>query len=102
METKKYHITIKENETGEVHYDFDSNIILGAVYLEDGEIASVAAAHGSTFDVAATIDAVNTVIKKVGEHDPMALLLSKLLGKDEAGVRKTIKEIDERGLDIEE
>jgi hypothetical protein len=103
METKKYHITITENETGKVHYDEDTNIIIGAMHLGKDGVASIGAVVGNAFDVAATIDGVNMAIKSIGKQDPMALLISKLLGEDKDGIYKTVSTIEERNnLEVEE
>lgn len=102
METKKYHITIKENETGKVHYDVDTNIIIGAMHLGADGVACVGAAVGNTLEVAATIDGVNTAIKSIGKQDPMALLFSKFLGEDKNGIYKTVRDIEEGDLEVKE
>lgn len=96
METKRYHITIKENETGKIHYDEDTNIIIGAMHLGEQGVASIAAILGNTMEVAATMDGVNSAIKSVGKQDPMALFISKLLGEDKDGTLKTVTTVEER------
>lgn len=75
---KRYHITIKDNSTGESLVDIDSNAII-ASYDEDGTTHKTAATHCSPFDLACTIRAAEEVCEDLREQKPEIDALMKLL-----------------------
>ena len=78
METKKYHITITENETGKVHYDMDINIIIGAFRRDDG-IQGVAAICCNPLELASTVETVRNVLGEVEENNPELKQLTEIV-----------------------
>lgn len=91
-ENKRFHITIKDNETGEIKIEHDANVILGSCVLNEHQTTTIVAIKGNAYDIAIAMDAVHAAIKQAGEQCPEALLLSLLIGmhdKDKETVVKT-------------
>ena len=91
-ENKRFHITIKDNETGEIQLEHDANVILGSCVLDKHQTAGIVAIKGNTFDIARAMDAVHAVIKQAGEQCPEALLLSLLIGMHDKDKKETVVE----------
>lgn len=74
---KKFHITIKNNETGEIIHNVDTDAIIGAVH-EEGKTAAIGltACNGAT--LLETASATKKVLKEITSKSPMLSILDIL------------------------
>lgn len=78
MDAKKsFHITITDNETGEVFHDVDSDCIIGAVH-GDEHTAGIALLKCGPTEAADTVVAVKSTIKEAKEVHPEIELFEML------------------------
>lgn len=74
---KKFHITIADNETGEILTDEQTDCIIGA-YSREKEETSITYIRGNDITIAATIMAVKDAIKNIYTKIPGAKLLEMI------------------------
>lgn len=86
----KYHVIIKNNETGKVEMDNDASAIVGGVCIEGDEVASIGMIACSGKDMISTLQAARVAIDEILSAHPDIALLAKLLciaknlGKEES------------------
>ena len=74
---KKFHITIKDNKTGEIIHNIDTDAIIGAVHEED-KTAGIALTECDGTALMETISATKTVLKKIISENPFLTLIDML------------------------
>lgn len=74
---KKFHITIADNETGEILTDEQTDCIIGA-YSYEKEETSITYIRGNDITIVATIMAVKDAIKNIYTKIPRAKLLETI------------------------
>ena len=76
----KFHITIKNNETGEIMHDSDTKAILGAFDSQD-KTECIAALECNPVTLASTLNGAECVLDDIRNKFPEADALSKLIDK---------------------
>lgn len=72
MEKKMpYHLTITNNETGEIERDLDFDALIGAVHLSERESAGIFLADSTILAQAEVLDAAEDTVKQALAEDPM-------------------------------
>lgn len=71
---KKFHIIIKDNKTGEILHDVDTDAIIAAVHEEDGTAGIALTACGGKA-LLETLAAVKKVRKEIVSSNPLLSLL---------------------------
>lgn len=79
----KYHITITNNETGEIVHDYDTNAVIGGFSVEGGAAAIGLTACPSII-TAFTIAAAQTAINKIREDNPKVVMTELILSMKDA------------------
>ena len=79
-ESKGFHITIIDNETGETLHDADVCAIVGA-FNEGERTGALGLTKCNAFDIAATIKGAKTAIQHLCANHPELELLVKVLDK---------------------
>ena len=74
---KKYHITIKDNETGEITHDYDTGAIVGGVEAGDGYFA-LGLTECNAIELVNTICSAEKAIEAMLEGHPELLALKSL------------------------
>lgn len=72
----KYHVTIKDNETGETHIDQDVNAVLLATNTEEDNRAMLLT-HCNILGLVGLYVGAEKQLKKIENESPMAVLLAK-------------------------
>ena len=79
MESKKqWHLTITNNETGEVLRDLDTCAIIGACDVDENTTACLSLLAGSALDVFATLETAEDAIKGTYTKYPQLLTLKRV------------------------
>ena len=84
--TKPFHLTVTDNETGNIVRELDFNAIIGAAHISEKECAGVVIAHCSPMVQAETIMAAEVTINELTQCEPMvglALVMAKASSKSE-------------------
>lgn len=76
----RFHITIKDNETGEIMHDSDTTAIIGAFDSQD-KTECIAAIECNPMTLASTVNGVKSVLEVIIDKYPEAKALSELIGK---------------------
>ena len=76
----KYTVTIKDNETGEILQNHETNAIIGGASLADDVTASIIVTSCTGKELIAAYKATQKAIDKIVEDNPI-LLLADLFGK---------------------
>ena len=71
---KRFHITIKNNETGEILNDIDTSCLIGAIDIGEGN-TSIAFTHCNAISLVTTILAAKKAINNIYERNPHIKLL---------------------------
>ena len=98
--TKPFHLTVTDNETGEVVRELDFDTLIGAARVNKQECAGVAIAKSSPIAHAETIIATETTIDKLTQLNPMvglALVMTKASLKAEIEEPQNQEENEEKG-----
>ena len=74
---KKFHIIFKNNETGEIIHDTDTDAIIGAIHLEE-KTACVGLTNCNGAELLSTIRGAKQVIKEMVEENPALSILDML------------------------
>lgn len=83
MEKKKYHITIKDNETGATLTDADVNAIMGAICLGQGLTQALAYIHCNNADLIGVVVSCEQIVENTYKKNPLLPLLKTLVTKQE-------------------
>lgn len=70
---KKFHITIKNNETGEILRDLDTCAIIGAFDVDEEGTGCLVCTACNAIELAATADAAVTAALKATHHLPRGM-----------------------------
>lgn len=83
-ETKKmpFHLTITDNETGEIVREIDIDAIIGAVNTSEEEAAGICVTRCSGRTMADTIVAVESMLEHLMNKEPMLRLAKMLVGAE--------------------
>lgn len=73
---KKFHIAIKNNETGKILYNVDTDAIIGAIHEED-KSAAIGLSACSSKALLATVLTAKTAIKTIISNTPALAMLDK-------------------------
>lgn len=73
----KYHITITDNETGEILHDHDTNLVIGAIGVEDG-VNSLCITNCSGLRLLTGLVAAKKAVHKIEQGEPVLAQLSAL------------------------
>lgn len=76
----KFHITIKDNETGEILHDSDTKAIIGAFDSQD-KTECIATIACNPMTLASTVNGVKSVLEVIIDKYPEANALSELIDK---------------------
>lgn len=76
----KFHITIKNNETGEIMHDIDTKAIIGAFDSQD-KTECIAVTECDPMTLASTVNGVKSVLEKILDDRPEVNALAELIGK---------------------
>lgn len=74
---KKFHITIKDNETGKIIHNVDTDAIIGAVH-EEGKTAGIGLTACNGVALLETMSATKKVLKKMTSENPLLSMLDTL------------------------
>ena len=86
----KYHLTITDNETGEVHADYDINAIVGGILVDRaGTTASIAVTDCKGLELAATIKAAELTVQHLYAEDLVLRLAAKIIDTKKAPQTET-------------
>jgi len=85
---KPFHLTIANNETGEIIRELDFDALIGAAHISEEEAGGLFVSKCSRFDLAATVVAAEDTLRLIEQQDPM-LRMTKLM------VGSKIKEVKE-------
>ena len=78
----KYTVTIKDNESGEIIREVESNAIVAGVSLENNESAAIVLTSCSLAEVIAVYHATEKAIEAFVKKNPI-LLIADMLGEAE-------------------
>lgn len=74
---KKFHIIIKDNKTGEILHDVDTDAIIAAVH-EEGKTAGIALTACDGKALLEALEAVKNVRKEIISSNPLLSLLEMI------------------------
>ncbi len=75
----KFHITIKDNETGEIIHDKDTNAIIGAINGAENSTAVIGITSCNTIELLATMRGALQSVKEIRESNPKISLMEDLI-----------------------
>lgn len=85
---KKFHVTIKNNETGEITHDLDTSAIVAGILDDDGSY-SVGATSCDAFGLLNAIDGAEKAIDHLLKRHPELLILKTIMEKSEDETEET-------------
>lgn len=85
---KKFHITIKNNETGEITHDLDTSAIVAGILDDDGSYA-VSATSCDAFGLLNAISSAEKAIDHLLKRHPELLILKTIMEKSEDETEET-------------
>lgn len=95
---KKFHITIKNNETGEITHDLDTNAIVAGILDDDGAYA-VGITHCDSLGLLQAINSAENLITSMYKKHPELLILKLMVDRTEDG--EEVEETEEATEDTE-
>lgn len=81
---KKFHITIKNNETGEITHDLDTSAIVAGILDDDGSY-SVSATSCNALELLQTVNSAEKAINLIYKKRPELLVLKLMVAHTEEG-----------------
>lgn len=88
----KFHITITDNETGEILHDADSDAILASIYTEE-TTATVGLVNCNLISLSIALTGLMKLESEIKESEPLAYLLAKDMS--DKGMVETTEETTE-------
>lgn len=82
----KFHLTVKDNESGRIVHDIDCNAIVGALATENGTTNQLAIVHCTGEELFFVCKGAKDAADKAVEDNPklkLMLMLSDVFGKKE-------------------
>ena len=79
----KYHITITNNETGEIVHDYDTSAVIGGISLKEG-VAAIGLTACPSLVTALTIDGAQIAINKIRDDNPKVAMMELFLAMKDA------------------